>query len=108
MLTVQLLLAGIEVPQVFTGSRAKSAAAPVAEVKVTVALVKLTAVALLLVRVTDCATVGVPTAGEMNDKEVGVTVKAARGLPVRATICGALVAPAIERFAVSVAVPDGV
>lgn len=100
--------AGIEVPQLFNGRRAKSAAAPMAEVKVTAALVNATGAAVLLVSVTACAAVGVPTADEVNDKEVGATVNGASVLPMRLTICGALPAPERERFAVSVAVPDGV
>jgi len=72
------------------------------------ALVKVTAVVPLLVKVTVCATVGVPTAEDVNDNEVGATVNGARVFPMRLTICGALPAPERERFAVSVAVPDGV
>jgi len=108
MLTVQPMPAGIEAPQVVAGINAKSAAAPMADVKVTAALVNATAVVPLLVRVTACAAVGVPTADEVNDNEAGATVNGASVLPVRLTICGALPAPERERFAVSVAVPDGV
>ena len=75
MLTVQVAPFGaIIAPQVLAGNMAKSAAAPVAEVRVTAALVNAIAAALLFLTITDCAAVGVPVAFEVNDSELGDTV----------------------------------
>lgn len=77
---------GVVAQALVAAGTVKSAANPPMEV--TVALVKVTAVARLFVSVTVCATVGVPTAVEVNDRLVGETAKSAGAVPVSATVCG--------------------
>src|SRR5271170_7900941 len=80
--------AGMGVAVVQVGVRAKSPAAPAADVRVTTALVYVTAAVVLLVRVTVCAGVAAPMAVELNESEDGDAVKSAGAVPVSATVCG--------------------
>lgn len=89
--------------------RAKSAGAPVADVRLTTALVKVTAVLALLVRVTACDAVAAPCAVATKVSIVGDTLMGEVTLPVSAIVCGLLVSlSTMVRVAVSVPVVEGV